>query len=79
MEMAKRTRGGRHYKDTEMFTDYDIKEEDVPRSPPNRDDRSTTADVDMYRYYLKRMMCSVPRAEDVRGRTTDGGIVRLRK
>ena len=46
-------------------------ETDLPPEPPDVSDTSTDP-VSLYRYYVQRIMCSVPRAEALRGRTAAG-------
>ena len=55
-----------------MFEDFDINEGDLPDEPPD-----PTNAVELYRYYVQRLFCIVPREELLRGRMA-GRSVRLR-
>ena len=54
-----------------MYTDFDMDRRDLRPDPPDMSDPSTD-EVSLYRYYVQRIMCSVPRAEDLRGRVATG-------
>lgn len=53
----------------DMFLDFDIDERDVPRHPP-----SGANEVHLYQYYVQRLLCTVPRADWLRARTTEGRV-----
>eukprot|EP00903_Cladosiphon_okamuranus_P019885 g18277.t1 len=53
----------------DMFLDFDIQEREVPRHPP-----SGANEVHLYQYYVQRLMCTVPRADWLRARTTEGRV-----
>ncbi|CAB1112751.1 unnamed protein product [Ectocarpus sp. CCAP 1310/34] len=53
----------------DMYLDYDIDETTVPPEPPQG-----VSDVQLYQYYVQRIMSAVPRAHSLKGRTTEGPI-----
>lgn len=55
----------------DMYDDFDINEDEMMSGPADLSD-PWTDEVEAYRYYLQRAMCSVPRAEALRGRTSEG-------
>lgn len=66
-------RQGRLAGSNEMCMDFDINPEQVPPDPPDLSDPSMD-EVTVYRYYVQRIMCSVPRVEDLRRRLTEDSV-----
>lgn len=51
-----------------MFDDFNINKEELP---PELPDPSNTREDLVYKSYVQRLMCSVPRAEALRGRMNE--------
>ncbi|CAN0264643.1 unnamed protein product [Ectocarpus sp. 4 AP-2014] len=60
---------GRMAGSDDMYLDFDIDETTVPLEPPNG-----VSDVQLYQYYVQRIMSAVPRANSLKGRTTEGPV-----
>ncbi|CAM9797550.1 unnamed protein product, partial [Ectocarpus sp. 6 AP-2014] len=60
---------GRMAGSDDMYLDFDIDETTVPLEPPQG-----VSDVQLYQYYVQRIMSAVPRANSLKGRTTEGPV-----
>ena len=76
MRLERETGIGRLAGSEEMYIDFDMDEKNLRPEPPDMSDPSTD-EVSLYRYYVQRILCSVPRAEALRGRMV-GGTASLR-
>ena len=56
-----------------MVEDFNINEHEIPLEPPDRSDPSTN-DVDVYRYHVQRLFCSVPKKASLTGRLAEGSV-----